>query len=31
MPSIKSMLVTALIAIVATAVAKRLPVVKDFV
>jgi hypothetical protein len=31
MPSIKSMLVTAVVAIVAVAIARKLPVVKDFV
>ena len=31
MPSYKSMLVTALIAVIAVAAAKRIPVVKDFV
>lgn len=31
MPSYKSMLVTAFIAVIAVAAAKRIPVVKDFV
>lgn len=31
MPSVKSMLVTAAIAIVAIAIARKLPVVKDYV